>query len=114
MKLNFVYMTAGSKKEARKIGQMLVESRLAACVNILDNMNAIYRWEGRLQDDEETVMIAKTRADRVSELIEKVKAMHSYDCPCIVCLPIENGNPAFLEWVANEVNPDAAQTASGE
>ena len=106
MKLNFVYMTAGSKEEAKKIGQVLVESKLAACVNILDNMNAIYMWEGRLQDDRETVMIAKTTETRVPELIEKVKAMHSYECPCIICLPIENGNRAFLDWIAGEVNPN--------
>ena len=106
MKLNVVYMTAGSKEEAKKIGQVLVESKLAACVNILDNMNAIYMWEGRLQDDRETVMIAKTTETRVPELIEKVKAMHSYACPCIICLPIENGNRAFLDWIAGEVNPN--------
>lgn len=108
MKLNLVYMTAGSKAEAKKIGQTLVESRLAACVNIIDNMNSIYRWEGQLQDDQETVMIAKTTDARVPELIEKVKSVHSYDCPCIVCIPIENGNRAFLDWIVSEVNPDMA------
>lgn len=108
MKLNLVYMTAGSKAEAKKIGQTLVESRLAACVNIIDNMNSIYRWEGQLQDDQETVMIAKTTEARVPELIEKVKSVHSYDCPCIVCIPIENGNRAFLDWIVSEVNPDMA------
>jgi len=108
MKLNLVYMTAGSKAEAKKIGKTLVESRLAACVNIIDNMNSIYRWEGQLQDDQETVMIAKTTDARVPELIEKVKSVHSYDCPCIVCIPIENGNRAFLDWIISEVNPDMA------
>lgn len=87
---------------------MLVTSKLAACVNILDNMNSIYVWEGKLQDDQETVMIAKTTEARVHELIEKVKAMHSYDCPCIVCLPIENGNQAFLDWIDNEVKTNLA------
>ena len=85
---------------------MLVASKLAACVNILDNMNSIYLWEGKLQDDQETVMIAKTTEARVPELIEKVKAMHSYDCPCVVCLPIENGNQEFLDWIADEVKPN--------
>ena len=108
MKRYLVYMTAGSKEEAKKVGQILVTSKLAACVNILENMNSIYVWEGKLQEDQETVMIAKTTEARVPELIEKVKAIHSYDCPCIVCLPIENGNQEFLDWIGSEVkkNPN--------
>jgi len=103
MKINFIYMTAGSKDEARKIGKELVAARLAACVNILDNMNSFYRWQGEIQDDAEVVMIAKTTEDRVPALTEKVKALHSYDCPCIVSLPVSGGNQAFLDWIAAEV-----------
>ena len=103
MKVNFIYMTAGSKDEARKIGQELVVTRLAACVNILDNMNSFYMWQGEIQDDTEVVIIAKTTEDRLPALIEKVKAMHSYDCPCIVAIPVSGGNPAFLDWIAAEV-----------
>jgi periplasmic divalent cation tolerance protein len=103
MKLNFVYMTAGSKDEARKIGKELVISRLAACVNILDNMNSVYMWEGKVQDDAEVVMIAKTSEDCIPRLIEKVKSLHSYDCPCIVSLPVVNGHQPFLDWIAEEV-----------
>jgi periplasmic divalent cation tolerance protein len=103
MDINLVYMTAATKEEARRIGKELVESRLAACVNIIDNMNSIYMWEGELQDDNEVIFIAKTREDLVSELTEKVKSMHSYSCPCIVCLPISDGYPPFLNWVATEV-----------
>ena len=103
MKINFVYMTAGSKDEARKIGKELVTSKLAACVNILDNMNSFYRWEGEVQDDTEVVMIAKTTEAHVPQLIEKVKSLHSYDCPCIVSIPVAGGNPAFLDWIAGQV-----------
>jgi periplasmic divalent cation tolerance protein len=103
MKVNFIYMTAGSKDEARKIGKELVVSRLAACVNILDNMNSFYMWQEELQDDTEVVFIAKTIEDRVSALTEKVKALHSYDCPCIVSIPVTGGNQAFLDWVVEEV-----------
>jgi periplasmic divalent cation tolerance protein len=103
MKINFIYMTVGSKEEARKIGRELVTARLAACVNILDNMNSFYRWEGKIQDDTEVVMIAKTTEDKVPELIKKVKSLHSYDCPCIVSLPVIGGHQPFLEWVASEV-----------
>ena len=103
MKINFIYMTVGSKEEARKIGRELVTARLAACVNILDNMNSFYRWEGKIQDDTEVVMIAKTTEDKVPGLIKKVKSLHSYDCPCIVSLPVIGGHQPFLEWVASEV-----------
>lgn len=96
-------MTAGNKAEAQKIGNALVESQLAACVNILDNMQSIYRWEGKIQQDSEVVLIAKTTDLLVSQLIEKVKSLHSYDCPCIVCLPISDGYPPFLDWIQSEV-----------
>ena len=78
-------------------------SKLAACVNIIDQMNSMYMWEGELQDDSETILIAKTTQDRVPELIEKVKSTHSYDCPCIISFPISDGNDAFLDWIAGEV-----------
>ena len=103
MKVNFIYMTAGSREEARKIGKELVISRLAACVNILDNMNSLYMWQGKVQDDSEIVMIAKTTEDHVPQLVEKVKSLHSYECPCIVSIPVSGGNQAFLDWIADEV-----------
>ena len=103
MNIKFIYMTAGSKDEAKKIGSELVISKLAACVNILENMNSIYMWQGKVQDDREVVMIAKTTEACVPELVEKVISLHSYDCPCIVSLPVSNGNQAFLEWIAGEV-----------
>ncbi len=104
MSINFIYMTAGSKAEAQKIGRSLVESRLAACVNILDNMQSIYRWEGKLQQDSEVVLIAKTTDNLVSQLIDKVKSLHSYDCPYIVSLPVSDGYPPFLDWIHSEVS----------
>ena len=107
MKINFVYMTAGSKDEAAKIGKELVTSRLAACVNILDNMNSFYLWQGKIQDAAEVVMIAKTTEDRIPELIKKVKSIHSYDCPCIVSLPVLGGYQPFLDWIAKEVNDES-------
>ena len=103
MPVKFIYMTAGSKDEARKIGKELVVGRLAACVNILDNMNSFYMWQGEIQDDTEVVIIAKTTEDRLPALIEKVKALHSYDCPCIVAIPVSGGNQAFLNWIVEEV-----------
>lgn len=103
MKINFVYMTAGSRDEAKKIGKELVSSRLAACVNILDNMKSFYRWDGEIQEDTEFVMIAKTTEERIPELIEKVQSIHSYDCPCIVRLPVLGGHQPYLDWIAEAV-----------
>ncbi|MDE0147742.1 MAG: divalent-cation tolerance protein CutA [Rhodospirillaceae bacterium] len=102
MSATLVYMTAGSVEEARAIGASLVARRLAACVNILPGMLSQYRWEGSIQTDEEVVLIAKTRSDLVDSLTGHVREIHSYDCPCVVALPIEGGNPAFLQWIEEE------------
>ena len=103
MAAKFIYMTAGSKAEAQKIGNALVQDRLAACVNILDNMQSIYRWEEKIQQGTEVVLIAKTTDDLVEALIDRVKSLHGYDCPCIVSLPISGGYRPFLDWVHAEV-----------
>ncbi len=103
MSIRFVYMTAGSLEEARRIGRELVFAKLAACVNILPQMHSIYVWEGRLQEDAEVVLIAKTTAARAAELIAKVKSLHSYTVPCVVSLAVEDGYPPFLEWIAASV-----------
>jgi periplasmic divalent cation tolerance protein len=101
--LNVVYMTFGNKKEARSIGKILVEERLVACVNIIDSVNSLYIWQDKLQDDQEVIMIAKTASDRMEMVIERVKALHSYECPCIVGLQISAGNPEFLNWITGTV-----------
>ena len=97
-------MTAGSRKEAETIGRELVGAKLAACVNIISGMNSIYRWRDELQVDEEVVMIAKTTSSKVDALIDKVKSIHSYDCPCILQLPVSGGHQPFLDWIAGEVS----------
>ena len=102
MSETLVYITAGSVEEARAIGASLVERRLAACVNILPGMLSQYRWEGSVQTDEEAVLIAKTRSELVEAMTGHVREIHSYDCPCVVALPIEGGNPEFLQWIADE------------
>jgi periplasmic divalent cation tolerance protein len=101
-KFDWVYMTAASFEEARSIGKALVESRLAACVNILDPMTSIYRWEGEIREDREVALIAKTVNTRVPDLIQKVKSMHSYKCPCILALPAAAGNLDFFRWIEEE------------
>jgi periplasmic divalent cation tolerance protein len=97
----FIYMTAGTTEEAQAIGKALVEENLAACVNIMDGMQSIYRWEGQVCEAQEVVLIAKTRSDQVGPLIDRVKELHAYECPCVLALPILEGNPAYLEWIIN-------------
>jgi periplasmic divalent cation tolerance protein len=99
-----VYMTFASKAEAVAVGNELVTQRMAACVNILDQMNSIYYWDGELQYDTEVVMIAKTLSSKVPELVEIVKANHSAECPCVVSIPTVGGNPDFLNWISKEVS----------
>ncbi|MFQ5774369.1 MAG: divalent-cation tolerance protein CutA [Kiloniellaceae bacterium] len=102
MNYSLIYITAGDAEEARKLGRALVEARLAACANVLPGITPIYWWEGEVQEGGEVALIAKTRADLVERVIAFVKARHSYDCPCVVALPIAAGNPAFLDWIAAE------------
>ena len=102
MTIRLIYITVGSLDEAKAIGKELVTSRLAACANIIDHVNSIYWWDGEVQDDREFVVMAKTKKSLVPDLIEKVKSLHSYACPCIVSLPILEGNGPFMEWVRNE------------
>ncbi len=95
----FVYITAHDKQQARSIGRVLVEEHLAACVNIIDGMESIYFWNNSLCEDKEVILIAKTRANLLSDLTDRVKSLHTYECPCIVALPITGGNQEYLNWI---------------
>ena len=97
-----VYMTAETPEQARALGRALVETRLAACANVIPGMIPIFWWDGAVQEGSEAVLIAKTRRELLEELTAFVKARHDYDCPCVVALPIEGGNPAFLDWIGTE------------
>ncbi len=97
-----VYMTAADEDEAGRIGRALVEERLAACVNVIPGARSFYRWHGEVHDDREVVVIAKTRETLLDALVARVKELHSYDCPCVVALPIAAGNPDFLAWIEAE------------
>lgn len=99
MEFVLAYITAGSHEEAARIGRALVEERLAACVNIIDGMTAIYRWQGTVEEAVETVLIAKTRATLFDALTARVKDLHSYSVPCVLELPVGRGNPPYLDWL---------------
>ena len=103
MSAKLIYMTTPSRKEAEKIAEAVVTERLAACANILDGVTSVFHWEGKLCRENEAVLIFKTTEEKTTALTARIKELHSYECPCIVVLPIEGGNPAFLEWIEREV-----------
>lgn len=102
MTSTMIYVTTSSREEALRIGRDVVAIRLAACANVLPGITSVYRWQGEVQEDGETALILKTRSDLVERLTARVKELHSYDCPCVIALPIVGGNPDFLRWIAEE------------
>jgi len=94
-----VLVTCGSEEEALKIANALVEEHLAACANVISPIRSIYRWEGKIWDEKEWLLIIKTQKQRFGELEKKVKSLHSYSVPEIVSLPILEGSPSYLNWL---------------
>lgn len=102
MGFSFIYITTGGRDEALAIGKALVKERLAACANVLDGVRSIYRWRGAVHQADEAVVVLRTRSELVEALTARARALHSYQCPCVVALPIEAGNPAYLDWLGAE------------
>jgi len=98
----FVYITASNEEEAKNIAKILLEKRLAACINYW-KINSLYWWNDEIQEDDEYVIIAKTRAEKFSEIKEEVKKVHSYTTPCICALNVEEGERKFLDWIDENV-----------
>ncbi len=95
-----VLITCGSEEEALRIARSLVEECLAACVNLISPVRSIYRWEGKIWDEKEWLLIIKTQRIRFDELEKKVKSLHSYSVPEIIALPIIEGSSSYLDWLA--------------
>jgi periplasmic divalent cation tolerance protein len=93
------YVTASSLDEAKKISHSLVESKLAACANIIPSITSIYKWQGKICEDQECLLIIKTKKELFPELQEKVKSLHSYTVPEIIALPIIDGSKSYLDWI---------------
>ncbi|MFC1594029.1 divalent-cation tolerance protein CutA [Candidatus Omnitrophota bacterium] len=94
-----VLVTAANKEEAQKISNGLIQEKLAACVNVIDGVNSIFWWEGKVDSAQETLLVIKTKQSLFEELEKKVKELHSYDCPEIIALSITAGNKAYLDWI---------------
>jgi periplasmic divalent cation tolerance protein len=99
-----VYTTYPSLVEAEQAGRLLVENGLAACVNILPGMRSIYRWQGKVENAEEVVMIVKTKDTQKEAVAKEVKRNHSFDTPAILFLPAEGGDRAYIDWIISESN----------
>ena len=98
-----VLTTAGSQEEAQKIARALVERRAAACVNIVAGVEAIYRWENKVERAGEWLLLIKTTAEEFESVRDIISELHSYDLPECICLTIENGNPDYLDWIEESV-----------
>ena len=101
-KVALVYVTTSNEEEAKRIGSALVNKKLAACVNIVPGMRSIYRWQGKVNEDDECIMLVKVPRDNADAVIENIKEMHSYEVPCVVMIPIIHGLPEYLDWIMNE------------
>jgi periplasmic divalent cation tolerance protein len=99
------YVTALSRDEALAIGRAIVAERLAAGANVIDGVASVYWWQGRLEEAGEAVLILKTRAELIEPLTARIQDLHSYECPCVVALPVTAGNRDYLDWIAAETAP---------
>src|SRR3954463_142646 len=98
-----VYAVFASEEEAERIGRLMVEERLAACVNILGPIRSIYRWQGKIESADEAAAIFKTHHWRAERLIQRISELHSYDVPCVVSWPIDKVLRAYADWVEESV-----------
>ena len=100
-----VFMTAANGEEATRLADMLVGAHLAACVQILPEMESIYRWEGKIERQSEILLLAKTTREKFEELEREVRALHSYDTPEIIAVPVTTGSAPYLQWLNQTTNP---------
>ena len=98
-----VLSTCGSEEEALRVARELVEARLAACVNVAPGVRSIYRWQGEVQDDNEWLLVIKSRRDLLEKLQGQLHKIHSYEVPEVMALSVVDGSPAYLRWLDREL-----------
>jgi len=98
-----VLTTAGSEEEAHNIAHSLVERRLAACVNIIPRVASVYQWHGEVEKSEEWLLVIKTTSAAFERVADAIRSLHSYELPECVCVAIEDGSPAYLQWITESV-----------
>lgn len=102
--LVLVYIIFSNLKEAKTISEELLNEKLIVCVNIFPEVNSLYLWEGKINSNCEIVAIMKSRNDQTDKIVEKIEAMHSYDQPAVVIIPIGKANKSFTNWVNNVID----------
>jgi len=108
-----VHVTAPSREQAAEIARKLVEERLAACVNIVGDMRSVYRWDGKIHEEEEVLCLVKTRPELLDALTERIRALHPYDVPEILAFEVADGSADYLAWLHESTLPAAALPSSG-
>ena len=98
-----VYITTSGAEESKKIGRIIVEERLAGCVNIISTIESLYWWKGEIEEDKESVLIAKTKVSNIENIIKRVKEIHSYENPAILAIPIIEGSRDYLDYLDDEI-----------
>ena len=94
-----IFCTCPDERTAGRMAEALVDERLAACANLLPGITSIYRWEGQIQRDPEVLLLIKTTTERVAALTERLRALHPYEIPEIIAVPVTEGLPDYLSWV---------------
>lgn len=97
-----VFVTTSSVEEGQKIGRTLVEERLVACTNIISPIQSIFQWQGKISDEREALLIAKTKGPLFNDIVVRVKQLHSYKVPEIIAVPIVDGSQDYLDWISEE------------
>ncbi len=101
-----VYITAANEEEAEKIAKALLDAKLAGCASIVKNLRSIYRWQGKIEDGSEVLMIVKSRRELFGRLAEMVKQLHSYSVPEVIAMPVVEGSEGYLTWLEEETRDD--------
>ena len=109
-----IMVTASSRRECRKIARRLIEEKLAACVNISQPVQSVYRWEGKIEHSKEFLMFIKTNRDLFPQIKAEIDLIHSYHTPEIICLPIIDGSQNYLQWISDSVRSGAGTVAPKE
>lgn len=103
-----VLITSSGRDEADRLARALVDDRLAACVNVVPGVRSVYRWQGRVEEADELLLVVKTARHLLADLVARVQALHSYTVPEVIALPVQGGAAPYLEWLADAVRPAQA------
>ncbi len=106
---SIAFVTTSGTQEARKIAKGLVGEGLAACCNIIPKVTSIFNWEGKVEDDTESLMVIKTRKSLQKKVIKRVRQLHSYDVPEVIFFPLEAGEPDYMKWLKDVTAPGASK-----